>query len=42
MSGINIGDWFMLYNVGRRHASLSRKTLEQVYYKLPPTLLIAA
>jgi len=37
-----IGDWMSFYNQDRRHASLNRKTPDQVYYGLPSGLPIAA
>jgi putative transposase len=37
-----IEDWLVFYNEERRHASLSRMTLDQIYYDLPLGLPIAA
>jgi len=37
-----IGTWIEFYNQDRRHASLNRKTPDQVYYGLPSGLPIAA
>ncbi|NOY83924.1 MAG: transposase [Nitrospirae bacterium] len=37
-----IGIWMTFYNQDRRHASLERMTLDQVYYKLPSGLPEAA
>ncbi len=37
-----IGNWMNFYNQDRRHASLNRKTPDQVYYDLPSGLPIAA
>lgn len=37
-----IGDWIKFYNQDRRHASLERKTPDQVYYNRPSGLPMAA
>ena len=37
-----IGNWMGFYNQDRRHASLDRMTLDQVYYDLPSGLPMAA
>jgi putative transposase len=37
-----IGNWMTFYNQDRRHASLNRKTPDQVYYGLPSGLPMAA